>query len=256
MTKDVEKLTSENAIRATNSVLGLLPQIASFVVGFSALAYICGWREVSAYYQELGAPWVLSLLSPSQIMQTSIWLISLIALICFLTTLQLIQGYAGQKGLRRWSIIFLAIALFLYAVPLVLEGHITSSTASTLVIATSVSWAISAGLTIGELIACLAQNNLRWGEYHMHLLYFIVLYGLFQAPSNMGTSRAQLASDPMFSKLPAVSFKLPGNTGEWRLVGPIGDRLLLLSIARKKEDRRFKLTTTDDINEIYTRSAK
>lgn len=256
MTASRELPTSKSTIRATNSVLNLLPQMAGFVVGFSGLAYVSGWREVSAYYQELGAPWALPLLTPSQIMQTSIWLISLISLVSFLSVLSLVQGNAGQKGFRRWSIIFLALAAVTYMLPVVLDGRVSNSAIGLLAGATSVFWAISAGLTIGELIACLALEKLEWGEYHVFLLYFIVLYGLLQAPSNMGSTRASLAGDFGASSLPRTTFDSPGVDGEWRLVGPCGDKLLLVSLAAERKDRRFKLVAADSVGVIYAHGSK
>ena len=249
MTQIRELPISKSTIRATSSVLNLLPQIAGLVVGFSCLAYVAGWREASSYYQELGAPWALLILSPSQIMQTSIWLISMISLISFLSVLSLVQGNAGQEGLRRWSYIFLLLAAVTYILPMALESRVSNSVIRFFAGATSVFWAISAGLTIGELIACLALDSLKWGEYHVFLLYFIVFYGFFQAPSNMGTTLAKLAGDSD-SPLPKVSFSSTGQTGKWRLVGPCGDKLLLVSLGERK-DRRFKLVAPEAIEEIY-----
>lgn len=241
--------SSKSTIRATGSVLNLLPQVAGFAVGFSGLAYISGWREASAYYQELGAPWAMALLTASQIMQTSIWLISLISIIVLLSVLSLVQGAASQKGLRLWSIIFLVLAGAAYVLPLALDGRVDASSLSLFAGLTSIFWAVSAGLTIGELIACLALQNLEWGEYQVFLLYFVILYGLLQAPTNMGNARAQLAEDLNSSSLPKVLFTT-NQTGDWRLVGPCGDKLLLVSLAAQRHQRWFKLTDTVSISEI------
>lgn len=245
--------TSENTIHATSALLGFFPQITGFVVGFSGLAYIAGWRELSAYYEVLGASWVLPILPASQIMQTSIWLITLITIITFFSILSLAEGNASQKGLRKWAIIWLIIGGVLYVGPIILEGYISLATANFIAAATSIVWAISAGLTIGELIACLALDKLKWGEYEILLIYFIVFYGFMQAPSNMGKTRAELDSHVISSQLPKVSFVSTASFSEWRLVGPSGDKLLLVLLSKKPEDRRFKLVSPEVIGEISAR---
>lgn len=248
--------TSTNSIRASRSVLNLLPQFAGLVVGFSGLAYVAGWHEASSYYQELGADWALPLLSPAQIMQASIWLISILALVGFISTLFLIQGNASQKGLRRWAITFLFLAAMAYVFSFALEGRLSRSSITIFAGATSIFWAISTGLTIGELIACLALSKLEWGRYHVFLLYFIVLYGLLQAPTIMGRAHAKLVGDQRSSSLPKVSLTAPGQVGDWRLVGFCGDKLLLVLLAEERKDRRFKLVSPEGIGEISVQGSK
>ena len=122
-------------------MLGLLPQIAAFSVGFTGLAYITGWRETSAYYRELGAPWATAFLSPAQVMQTSIWLIALISTFSFVSVLTLVEKNIGQKGLRRWSIFFLVLAASVFALSLALEGRASASATNLLLVATSLFYA-------------------------------------------------------------------------------------------------------------------
>ena len=245
----------ESTLRATGSVLGLLPQIAAFTVGFTGLAYITGWRETSAYYRELGAPWATSLLSPAQVMQTSIWLIALISTFSFISVLALVEKNIGQKGLRRWSIFFLVLAAVVFASSWALEGRVTASATNSLLGATSLFYAIAAGTTIGELIACLALQNFKWGEYEVFLLYFVVLYGLSQAPAIMGESRARLAASPPSNSLPSVI--LAGTSpGSWRLVGACGDKLLLISLAADRQGRIFRLVGPENVAEIHVPNAK
>lgn len=245
----------ENTLRATSSVLGLLPQIAASAVGFTGLAFITGWREATAFYRELGAPWATSLLTPSQIMLTSIWLIVLISTIAFVSVVTLVEKKVGQKGLRWWSIVFLCVAAILSASSLALEGRVSVNTTNTLYGAASLSWAVSAGTTIGELIACLALQQFKWGGYEVFLLYFVVFFGLSQAPNVMGEARAKLAAESASTSLPSVSL-VPSTTVSWRLVGACGDQLLLVSLAADRQGRLFKLVATEKIGEIRASGAK
>jgi hypothetical protein len=165
-------------------------------------------------------------------------------------------GHRKSEGAPPLGDNFLFLAALLLAAPLVLKGRVSAAATLFIAGATSISWAISAGLTIGELIACLAKDELKWGEYHIFLLYFVILYGLLQAPSNMGSTRAKLAIDPASSALPKVSFISSSNIGEWRLVTASGDRLLLVSLAVNKHDLRFKLVDPSEIKEIFAHGKK
>lgn len=245
----------ENTLRATGSVLGLLPQIAAFAVGFTVLAYVTGSRETAAYYRELGAPWAASLLTPTQNMQASIWLITVFSSFAFIGVLALAEKSVGQKGLRRWSIFFSGLAAAAYVLALVLEGRVSTSVTNALLVATSYFWAAFAGTTIGELIACLALQDLKWGRYEVLLLYFVVMFGLSQAPTVMGESRARLAAEPASLSLPSVRLT-GGPSGSWRLVGPCGDKLLLISLAPDRKGRLFKLISAESIDEIRAPESK
>ena len=245
----------DRTLRATGSVLGLLPQIAAFSIGFTGLAYITGWRETSAYYRELGAPWATSLLSSAQVMQASIWLIALISTFSFVSVLALVEKSVGQNGLRRWSIFFLALAAIAFASSWALEGRVSASATNSLLGATSLFYAIAAGTTIGELIACLALREFKWGGYEVFLLYFVVLYGLSQAPTIMGESRARLAATPTSISLPSVVVA-GAAPGTWRLVGGCGDKLLLISLAADRQGRKFRLVGPESIAEIHVPNAR
>jgi hypothetical protein len=245
----------ETTLRATGSVLGLLPQIAAFSIGFTGLAYITGWRETSAYYRELGAPWATSLLSSAQVMQASIWLIALISTFAFVSVLALVEKNVGQRGLRRWSIVFMVLAAVALALSWALEGRVSASATNSLLTATSLFYAIAAGTTIGELIACLALQEFKWGGYEVFLLYFVVLYGLSQAPSIMGESRARLATTPTSNTLPTVV--LTGTApGTWRLVGGCGDKLLLISLSADRQGRKFRLVGPESVEEVHVPNAR
>ena len=244
---------SENTIKATNTVVNLLSRVAGFVISFSALSYLCGWREASAYYQELGAPWAAPLLTASQIMQTSVGLIIIVFSAGFYSFLSLLEGTSSEKKLGNWSFVFFLLAVIAYESIDILHGRLSTLMISTLASTTSLCWAAAAGLTFGELIASLETDKLKWGKRQVIMLSFIVLFGFFLAPLTMGKARAQLSLDPTKSGLPIVSFKEESPANEWRLVGACGDKLLLISLTANREGRRFKLISSDSIDEIHVR---
>jgi hypothetical protein len=114
---------------------------------------------------------------------------------------------------------------------------------------TGLFWALSAGTTIGELIACLALHEFKWGGYEVFLMNFIIVYGLLWAPAVMGESRARLASERGSESLPSVTLAA-SESGPWRLVAACGEKLLLISPASERRARQFKLVAAENIAEI------
>ena len=158
---------ADNTLRATGVVVGLLSQLAGLIVGFTALAYIIGWKEASAYYSELGAPWVTSLLTPAQEIQTSIPLISTIADVTLISVAGLVSQHIGVRGLRRWAFIFIILATITYLLSLAMDNR---TSVTVLIFISSMLWAVSTGATIGELIGCLALKEIKWGGYEVSVL--------------------------------------------------------------------------------------
>lgn len=70
---------------AATSFAKLLAGAASVVLILSALAYVIGWRQASAYYSTLGIPSVTSMLSPMQLLQLSAWVAIGIGSVALLT---------------------------------------------------------------------------------------------------------------------------------------------------------------------------
>jgi hypothetical protein len=144
--------------------------------------------------------------------------------------------------------------MFAAALSVMSSSFFSNATANLAAGGASIFWAISAGLTIGELVACLASDNLKWSEYHIHLLYFIVFFGLLYASNNMGESRAKMAADVTSSSLPHVLLMDAASDTQWRLVAPLNGQMLLVTLAKNKKDRRFKVVNTTDANEIVSTS--
>lgn len=252
MSSETDKTAA--AFRATSIVLGLLPQIAGFVVGFCALAFVAGWFQTSAYYSEIGARWAVALLSPAQIMQSSAWMVTLAAGIAVPSIVNVIRGEWTRKGLFKSSQFFLILAAICYAVALWGDGHFSKPAVHIAAFLTSGCWAFAVGLIIGELVASLADNDARWHSYHASLIWLVLLYGLQQAPSVAGRSAAQSEIDSIAS-LPKVILKAQPPSADWHLLAAVGDKLLLLDIPKEGDTRRFDLVGTEEIDAIENRLA-
>jgi hypothetical protein len=246
----MDKPNKEQTLKSASAVYSLLPQIASAVVGFSAMAYLAGWREASAYFDALGAPWVLSVLSSAQIMQESMGLVSIVAITGFFTLLLLLEDSSSTHSLRGWSKNMLIGATFSTLVGAILKVWLGLLITYVFSYIAAILWAISAGFTVGELIGTFTETKQQWSRRHLYLLFLVVGFGLFLAPTYRGQARAGIDSNPNLSKLPIVSLSASPNTGRWRLVRPFSGQVLLFQLAEKREERKFRIVASTEINEI------
>lgn len=244
---------SEQTFRAAVDVLRLLPQFVGILVSVSAVAYFAGLREATAYFSYLGASWAVSLLSSTDIVQRSIPLIYPIAVTIFLVVVGLLDTSATSSGLRRLSLaigIACVIALF---VPLISEPWISPLAAHVSSYIAGVLWAVLAGLGVGQLIARRKEGDTHWQAYHLWMVYLVILYGLWMAPDQMGRSRAELDAHARESLLPRVTSSQLPDTEIWRLVGPLGNQMLVMRPSDEPKHRVFRIVENSDLSEIHRR---
>jgi hypothetical protein len=242
----VTKPNLQTTIKATGVVLGLLPQLAGLIVGLTAVAYLVGWRETTAFYSVLGAPWATSLLTTSQVMTSSIWIVSGIGLFFVMSIYMLSQGAASSKSLRLWSIIFMCIAGALYIAFLLAP----SNAGGLLAAGMSICWSWSTGLALGELVASLAANQVQWHAYHMYIIYFVVTFGLIYVSDTLGSTHAKTIVDTQGKHLAlVVTGGLSSNTS-WRLISPVNDKILLMQFANTNHKHMFVLASPENIRFI------
>lgn len=243
-------------LRAASGVASLLPQFAGIAMALSGLAYYVGWRESSAYYAELGAPWAASIVPSIRLIQQSAGLIGTMAILAMLSVVWISRKEVSAVGLRRWSIALLVISALLFVPSLFLTGWVTPTASYIYSVLAALCLVVSAGLTIGELIALLAENNQKWNHYHLMLIFFIILFGIYQAPDHLGRARAQLDGDLLNSKLPIVQTATQEITNSERLVFVTEGAALLVELAGKREDRTFRIVAASEIKRIRTPRTK
>jgi len=227
----------------------LLPQLGGALAGVSALAYVAGRQEVQSYLLHIGASWAFTLMPASQVMQESASLLILLGTITFLVVISILENKSTAAGLRRWSIIWGCAAVVTFIVADLPTTWVPQKTALFLATLTGIFWAISAALTIGELVAEVRTPNFAWKAYHLWLVYFIFIFGLRQAPDAMGAARAALDIDPKLSSLPRIA--PPSSTEEpWRLITSMDGKFLLVRLSADAGDRMFRLLNTAEGWEI------
>jgi hypothetical protein len=222
-------------IGATSRLLGLLPQLASILVVVSAVGYWIGWKIARTYYDELGAPWVTEMLSPSQLAQgatawmtafASVWLGSIFALH---------QRTATTRGLKWTSIALLAIASLMSLLSILFKQE-----AGILAIVGGLFWIFGLALTAGELVGQLVDANERWDNNSLYLAYFLFAFGLSWFPYEIGHANA-VSDTSGSSNLPTVMVSSPGDQGPWLLVAPVNGKLLLMKLENGTSPRQFRV---------------
>jgi len=175
-----------------------------------------------------------------------------ISLVAFLSLISLLEKKSTAKTLKTLSLIFSGAAIIAYLPNMAPDGWVSPTVAQILALTTGFFWAVSAGTTVGELIATLKDSNLKWEPYHLWLIYFTFFFGLFQAPQSQGSARAAIDSDPKNSPLPVIA--PVGSTDEsWRLITLIDGKLLLGRLSTNPKDRAFRLLNIGDAWEIRAR---
>jgi len=250
--------TINDTVKTAGSITGLLPKLGGLVAGLSALALFFGWKEASTYYFELGAPWVAGMLSTSKLIQFSSRQISAIGFFALLSIYLITQQAVTEKSLRRWTLVILFPALLFLVIGLLPASWFNFSPLNIYLFLTGSVFLISiaAGVTIGELIASLTNRKMVWSQYHYYLVYWVILYGLFQSTDINARANAEYEGNLKSSDLPIVSLAVPVPGKEWRLVTNIDSSFLVVSLAETKGDRVFRILSASDISSIKSTRLK
>jgi hypothetical protein len=213
------------------SLFESLPKAVAAIVSISALGYFAGWKEATAYYSALGAPWAISMLAPQSLLQLSATTIIAVVLSAFLSLQILIDSKASLRRID-W---FCGLVLLLSAICILGAqgqlGNISSNGAYALASVGATLCAVAAGVTLTQLHFTLQRQpeGTKLQSGHLWLVYWFVLPALFIAPDRLGNARARLDSDVALSRLPNVT--LPQNVSQhrdWRFIHLSGDKALLL----------------------------
>jgi len=250
-------MAADKILEATSSVLGLLPKIAGFVGGLTAIGLLLGWREMSSYYSTLGAPWVISMMSPTRFIAQSAGLLCAFGLSIFMSIVFLAQRQITYKGLIYGSVVFLGLSGVLFFFGTYPFDWFEPKTQHLFLNLGAGGMAISAGLTIGEVVARLAKKDLKWEGHELMLIYFFVIsFGIYRAPNVLGQSQALLDIETKFSSAPIIELKSLSPDRIWRLVTHIDSNFLAISFPSQGSSHVFKIFGSNEIAEIQSTSAK
>lgn len=236
-----------STVAALATITVVIAQLGGVVLGVGAIAYLIGHNYLSAYFGVAEAPWALTFFTSDQVAREGIRITSLVAVAFLLSLIGLMNGTSSSRSLEKWA----KWLAFIGFVPLAaaISGYffdLSAKVSFLLSTIAGISFATSAGATLGEIVGRLKDSSSEWKGHHLTLILFVYLFAVVQAPSVSGQARAETDMSVNESSLPYIS-KEGEKAGEWRLVRPLGDKFLIVALKKEGLPRIFKLVSVGEL---------
>lgn len=241
---------SAKAIRATGSLLGFLPKLASAIIGMTAISYVLGRVYEAGYLNQIGASWAIGMLTSSEIMSKSVFCIVTVLIFAALSAQAVILLKDPVKYLLPTTIIIFIILSLVNLLPYFHLPYSKYDLKTLSYMISSVFLCASSGLCVGGIIYFLSQ------EKKSHLLNVGVSYlmislvsGLFlTAPYQLGISEARQDFSKNSVQLPKIILT-SDDKNNWHLVEIVdGNNALIVSEVNK--NNIFKIVNLNRIRSI------
>lgn len=204
-------------------LLGLVPSIAGGLASSLAVGYFLGWRTSVEYFSGFGAGWVVSLLSPVDLLQRSYGPLSALLIGMFFAVVSPASRVSNQKALYRTDLAISLSGVLLLGVVLVGGPYVGKTAAAIAGSLSSLLMSIGIGFTIVRWALERRDRKVAWGKRQLWFLYSIWLVAATQLPIAAGRAAGELAADPVLSTLPVARI----DAEEWRLLLASGDRVVV-----------------------------
>ena len=237
---------------AVKSLASIIPNAATFLVGISAVAYFCGWREASSYYTALGAPWMVANLPSFAFLSLSGPMMVVIAFAAFLSMEQVAFLGGTGKGIGRVASVLLLLGIFTPHFATIFVDRFTEQGIWILQRISAFLTYFAAGLFVGQAGAEMRDSGLKWSRAVVNPIFFLVNYGLLQAPTLLGNAHAHYDLLPASTELSVVQMKDEKGIVNWRLVNVTGGSALLLKPSSVKNGHVLRLIEAKEIPAIFT----
>ena len=246
----MERPDRGRAIEGVGKMLGIFPRIASLLVGFTALVYFVGWRESTAFYQEMGALWASELLTTPQIMHAGERLVVMSILPIVASAMVLIDGRGSIKSFITWQLLFL-IASFVFIIAQTLpDSWLSQGTKDVFLYMSSFCYALLLGTAVGELLAIISFGREIKHKDWSNFTYLAVILFMLYAPTYLGQARARAEVNAPISEKNVVCVSRIDCS--WHVAGIAGDKLVAFKSGEK--GRVFKIFETQAVDSITSAS--
>ena len=235
----------------STKTMRVLAQIFGLIVSLAPIAYFVGLIKSQAYYTAIGSPWASDLLTPLQIASSSWGLMFALVCLSAISIWAILERLINHSSAASWAAVTCVTATLLMSVPFFSNYQLSPlSGASVHLMLPALLMLISAGISVGEIFILIQKNSFTFSGKALFIAISIAIIGLFFAPQKWGEYKGRLVIEDQ-ERLPKVSLNNQFSKGEWRLVGAVGDSMLLISAASQpKVDPTFKLTSPSDIDHI------
>jgi hypothetical protein len=207
--------THTSPAAATERVFDSLGKVIGLIAGALSIGYLIGWRYSAHYWSFYHAPWVLDLLSPTQMLADAGILITPMMFAALFSIVGVMSG-VRDRTLRWWfkGLATCGVATTgAYFLPeSILPGYVTREIYRLV----PVCLMGAAGVAFGLLVSNFRQTNLKWDNIIAN--YVVWLFGaiIFQGPALWADGRAALDTHAATSTLEVVSWP-DEPIGDWRL---------------------------------------
>lgn len=190
-------------------IFGVLPEALSILLSFAVVAYAVGWFQARAYFRSFSAEWLLSQLSAIDLLQFSWAPILLLAFFIWLGLTDLAEtgqrrdsrSFRANQLFRRygwWSLLVLLITGY------ALEALGYPMAAGVVVIVTMFGYVLFAAAVFEAIVMLVREGRFVGDLADAHLVYGVVIAGLYFVPTLYGSIEGNMAADPTRSRLPIV----------------------------------------------------
>ena len=197
----------KTTFEAIGKILGVFPNIASLILGGTALAYLIGWLYAKEYFGVFGARWLLAELPTSALLGYSSQSVAFLLFLCYLATLDLEESDKTEKWMtavsgkgRKIIIFFLVLQIVFQSFKWQMAYIITSYLFAT-------AMTFYAAASFGRLIIEMKNPKFKWNLVSTYLTFGILLSGLYFAPTNLGRAKGLSDIDPSSMNLPVVKIR-------------------------------------------------
>lgn len=241
-----ENNSHDEFVKVIKSASDAFVKVSTVVVSCASIGYIIGWREQSAFFATINAPWAMGYLTHLQILGKGIASASITAIFFLAAIYQVATGMSTRKSLVKWSLIWLVVGV----VTLIFSFFVSSKIEILLNFAVMCFWSIALALNLGEMVASLMERDGKWTVYETSIAYSIIFAGVIGLPWQMANMRAKsFTNGANENKIVAL---LPSTTNSakveaWVVVEPVGEKLLLMS-PKTNSGTIFKLVDTEGLS--------
>jgi hypothetical protein len=227
-------------------LLSPLVKVAALIAGACALAYLCGRRYFDTYFRQVGADWVVGLISPTTMMGMALPV--LLSLVTFVGTGLIFVHFHGIKARTLFQVLLLVTALWLIFVVSFYFPDL-SDEAKPARFGFIAFGVLGLSIAVVFMIALVEEGHIRLLEAKAVMYTSVLLGFLIFGFQTAGTWSAKLDFYAGTTELPVLLDDKAST--RWRLVLAIDPTVFVVALpARAQDDVVLRVIGRDEIKAV------
>jgi hypothetical protein len=230
-----------------SAVVSALTRVAGVLAGLTFLALAAGYSGEQSYFRHLGAPWAVTMLTPTHLVQMgAFWVLT-----CFLWVLAglscSMNDSSGRLPRLFWfaALLGFAITSAFSILGLAADVDLVPPPTSAVSFSKAVIATFAASFSVLAVMSIRPYTALTGRVVFMSVVGMNLIGGLFIAPSSHAHYRALKALNPATTSLVTIVTTTPAQ--KWYLVLPLEKGFLLMSGADNYNGRMFKVVNSESV---------